>query len=77
MEILKNFLIGLVAIVVSFIFFIIILFIWPFLIGLGSLLLTFAAGLIFLILVFYIIVAIGYLVRTILKRETPKRDTPE
>jgi len=66
METLKNFLIGLLVCIVSLILFGLIFITWPILLGLGSLLLSIAAGIVFIILIFYAVVLIGYLVRSIL-----------
>ncbi len=66
METLKNFLTGLLVCIVSLILFGLIFITWPVLLGLGSLLLSIAAGIVFIMLVFYAIVLIGYLVRSIL-----------
>ena len=64
----KNFLTGLLVIILSLAIFVIISLTWPVIIGLGSLMLSFAAAVIFIVLVFYFIALIGYFVRLLLKK---------
>jgi len=66
MEVLKNFLIGLIVVIASLVLFIIIGLTWPLLSLLGSLFLSIVAAIAFIVLIFYIIVFIGYLVRTLI-----------
>lgn len=68
MELLKNFFTGLFMIVVAAIFLGLISLLWPFLVGLGSFILTIVAAVLFLVLIFYFVVLVGYLFRRILKK---------
>ncbi len=68
MEMLKNFIIGVSVLVLSLVIFIIVAFTWPFIIGISSLILSVVVIVLFVILVFYIIVFVGYLTRKILNR---------
>lgn len=71
METFKNFVIGLFVIVLSLIIFILVSLTWPLIIGIGSILLSVIAGILFVILIFYVIVLVGHLTRMFLKkRET-------
>lgn len=65
MDTLKNFLIGLIAILLSPIVFIFAVFAWRFLLGFGSVALVLAIGVLVLVLVFYIMVLIGFIIRKI------------
>ncbi len=71
METLKNFFTGIFVIILSLIILGIILVFWPLFIGISSILLSILAGILFIVLIFYIIVLVGYLTRALLK----KRDT--
>ncbi|MDP8299134.1 MAG: hypothetical protein P9L88_04450 [Candidatus Tantalella remota] len=68
MDTLKNFFIGLVIVVLSFILLGLVFITWPILIGISSLILTVVAAILFLILIFYIIVLIGYAARQLMRR---------
>lgn len=68
METLKNFFIGIVVIFLSFIVFLLVALGWPLIIGLGSIIFSILAGIVFLVLVFYFIVLVGYLVRVFFKK---------
>ncbi|MDD3088792.1 MAG: hypothetical protein PHT95_02475 [Candidatus Omnitrophica bacterium] len=68
METLKNFITGVLAIVLSLIVLAVVSLAWPLIIGLGSIILSLAAGIFFLLLVFYFIVLVGYVVRYFMKR---------
>jgi len=68
METIKNFLIGLLMVVLSFFIFIVALLTWPLIVGIGSALLSLLALVLFVVLVFYIIVLIGYLVRQVISK---------
>lgn len=69
MTILKDFLIGLGIIIVSPVIFILGFFAWQTLIGLSSFILIALVGILFLVLIFYIIVLIGYLVRLLFTKK--------
>ena len=66
MDTLKNFLLGLTVIILSMIIFVMVAFTWPFLIGISSIILSIIASILFVVLIFYIIVLIGYLVRQLI-----------
>ena len=72
METLKNFLTGLAAVILTLILLGLIFLTWPLLVGLSSVVLFLAAFAGFVILVFYIIVLIGYLTRTFVFRKDAK-----
>ena len=74
METLKNFFTGFLVIFVSLILFGIILLAWPLLVGLSSLILSIIAAIAFVVLIFYIIVLIGHLVRSIVFGKSEKKD---
>jgi len=69
MDTLKNFLTGLVVIFLSLIIFGIILLTWPVIVGISSIVLSFIVAVLFLLLIFYIIVFVGYIVRELIKRK--------
>ena len=69
MNTLKNFIIGLVVLILALIIFVIISFTWPFLLGITSLLLALLAGVLFIVLIFYIIVLIGHIARRLIGRQ--------
>ena len=69
METLKNFLVGILVVVSSLVIFVIITLTWPIVIGLGSIILSFLAAVVFIILVFYFISLIGYFVRVLLGKK--------
>lgn len=69
METLKNFFIGLMVILLSIIIFVVISLTWPIVIGLGSIMLSFLAAVVFIILLFYFIVLIGFFVRALLRKQ--------
>ena len=63
METLKNFLAGLLIVSLAFIIIFLGFLLWPFMLGIGSLILFLAIIAITIILVFYVTVLIGYVVR--------------
>ena len=69
METLKNFFTGLLVVILVFIVLAIIAVAWPFILGFGSIFLTVVAGVLLIVLVFYIITFIGYLARQIMKKK--------
>jgi len=69
MDTLKNFLTGLVVIFLSLIIFGIILLTWPVIVGISSIVLSFIVAVLFLLLIFYIIVFVGYIVRELIKKK--------
>jgi hypothetical protein len=68
METLKNFFIGLFVILLSTIIMGLIFMTWPVIIGIGSVILSFLAAILFVVMLFYVIVLVGHLVRRFLKR---------
>ena len=72
MDTIKNFLTGVLVVVFSFILLGVVLLIWPLLIGLSSIILTILAAIAFILLIFYITVLIGYLVRSFVFRKSEK-----
>ena len=68
MDTLKNFFVGLFVIVLSSLILGLVLLTWPVIIGIGSVLLSFLAAILFVVMIFYIIVLVGHLVRQLLKR---------
>ena len=68
METLKNFAIGLLITVLIFVVLGLGILLWPLLLGIGSLIFFLAVITIAIILVFYVIVFIGYVVRKALKK---------
>ncbi|MFH1395395.1 MAG: hypothetical protein ABIH09_04480 [Candidatus Omnitrophota bacterium] len=69
MEILKNFFIGFVVIVFSLILLSIVSFTWPLIIGISSILLSILAGILFFVLIFYVVVLVGQVTRRLLRRK--------
>ncbi|MBD3425921.1 MAG: hypothetical protein GF409_01665 [Candidatus Omnitrophica bacterium] len=69
METLKNFFIGLFVILLSLIIIALVFLAWPVLIGISSFLLTVLAGILFVVLLFYIVVLVGHLTRQIITRK--------
>ncbi len=68
MEMLKSFFTGILVIIASFLLFGLILFTWPVLVGISSLVLSFLAIIFFIVAVFYIIALVGYIARQFLKK---------
>jgi len=68
METLKNFFIGLAVIVLSLIIFGILVMTWPLLAGISSVILSIFAAVLFLVMIFYIVVLLGHLVRQFMKK---------
>jgi len=68
METLKNFFIGLFVIVLSAVILGLVLIAWPVVIGIGSVLLSILAAALFIIMLFYIVVLVGHLVRQFIRR---------
>lgn len=69
METLKNFFIGLFVILLSLIIIALVFLAWPVLIGISSFLLTVLAGILFVVLLFYIVVLVGHLTRQIITKK--------
>ncbi len=75
MNTFKNFMIGLVAIVLAIPLILLAFISWPFIVGLSSFLLLAAAVILFLLFAFYGVVFIGFLIRNIFKdKEKPSPD---
>ncbi len=68
MDTLKNFFIGLIIVIFSLILMGLVFITWPILIGISSVILTVIAAVLFVILIFYIIVLIGYAARQLMRR---------
>ncbi len=68
METLKNFVVGLFVALAAFILLGLFFFLWPLLVGIGSILLFIAVIVLAIILGFCIIILIGYVVRKGLKK---------
>jgi hypothetical protein len=68
METIKNFLTGLVVVVMSLLLLGLVLLTWPILIGIGSLVLSIVAAVLFVILLFYVVVLVGHLTRYIISK---------
>ena len=75
MEILKNFIVGLFITMLAVIVLVLGFFLWPVLVGLGSLILSILIALVAVILAFYVIVFIGYVVRQGLKGAGENKNT--
>jgi hypothetical protein len=69
METLKNFLLGMFVVLLSLVILVVVYFTWPFLIGITSLMLSVIAGILFFVLIFYIIVLIGHVVRQLITKQ--------
>ena len=69
MDTLKNFFTGLFVVVMSLIILGLVFFTWPILIGFGSVILSVLVGILFVILLFYIIVLIGHLTRQVISKK--------
>lgn len=67
METIKNFLMGLFITLFALVLLMLGFFLWPFMLGIGSLVLFLAVIVVTIILVFYLVVFIGYIVRKGLK----------
>jgi len=65
MELFKNFLIGLAVIIVSPILLLLAFIAWKLIIGLSSVLLVILISLLFFVMIFYLVVLTGYLVRSL------------
>ena len=70
MNVLKDFLIGLGVIIISPLLFILGFFAWQTIIGLSSFILVALVSILFLVLIFYVIVLIGYLVRLLFTKKS-------
>lgn len=68
METLKNFFVGIAFIFLALIVLLIAALAWPLIIGLGSMIFSLLAGIVFIVLLFYFVVLIGYLVRMFFKK---------
>ncbi len=68
METLKNFVIGVSVLVLSLVIIMLVAFTWPFIIGISSFILSIAVVVLFIILIFYVVVFVGYLTRKIISR---------
>ena len=69
MDTVKNFFTGLFIVVAVLVIAGLFAIAWPFILGLGSIILSIAAVILFIILVFYIITFIGFLARKLLKKK--------
>ncbi|HNX90419.1 MAG TPA: hypothetical protein PKY78_08815 [Candidatus Omnitrophota bacterium] len=65
METVKNFVIGLVAVIVSLCIFFVVALVWPLILGISSIILALVAGVFFIVLIFFIIVLIGKTIRAL------------
>ena len=68
METFKNFIVGFFVAVLALIIMAFVIFLWPVMVGLGSLVLSITVAIAAVILLFYLIVFIGYVVRKGLER---------
>ncbi|MBD3296654.1 MAG: hypothetical protein GF392_04740 [Candidatus Omnitrophica bacterium] len=68
METLKNFFIGLFVVLLSAVIMGLVFMAWPLVIGFGSVVLSFLAAVLFVVMLFYVIVLVGHLVRRFLKK---------
>jgi membrane protein implicated in regulation of membrane protease activity len=68
METLKNFGTGLLVLILGMIMIGLTLLFWPLLAGITSFVLSIMAGLLFLVMIFYLIVLIGYISRQLFKK---------
>lgn len=66
METVKNFLTGLLVIMLALIILALIFLTWPLLIGLSSMVLSLVAAVLFIIFIFYVITLVGYLTHRLL-----------
>ena len=73
METIKNFLVGIVIMVVVLVVVGLSFFLWPILVGLGSFLLFVTVIVLAILLGFYIILLIGYIVRKGIFRKSWKK----
>ncbi len=69
METVKNFLIGLVVVVMALIIIGLFTLTWPVLLGITSLILSILAAILFVVLVFYIIVLVGHITCRIIRKK--------
>jgi hypothetical protein len=69
METLKNFFTGLLVIILLAIIIAICVIAWPFILGLGSVLLSIIAIILLIVLFFYVITLVGYVARALLKKK--------
>lgn len=69
MDTLKNFFVGLVIVILSFILLGLTFLTWPILVGISSILLSILAFILFLVLIFYVIVLLGHLARSVFRKE--------
>ncbi len=69
METLKNFLTGLLVIIVGSVILLFVALTWPLIVGLSSFIMTIFTGLIFIAMIFFVIFLIGYFVRNVIKPE--------
>ncbi|MFH1664962.1 MAG: hypothetical protein ABIA77_02325 [Candidatus Omnitrophota bacterium] len=63
MNTFKDFLVGLLVIILSLIILGIVFLTWPLLVGISSILLMILAVILFFVLIFYVIALIGYITR--------------
>lgn len=63
MDTFKDFLVGLLVIILSLIILGIVFLTWPLLVGISSILLMILAVILFFVLIFYVIALIGYITR--------------
>lgn len=69
MDTLKNFFVGVAVIILSLIIFGLVMLTWPLLLGIGSIILSILAFALFLVLIFYVVVLIGHIVRKVFQKE--------
>lgn len=69
METLKNFIVGFFVAILALIFLTLCFISWPFILGIGSILFFLLTVVLSIVLVFYIVVLIGYVVRKGLKEK--------
>ncbi|MFH1310296.1 MAG: hypothetical protein ABIH85_06440, partial [Candidatus Omnitrophota bacterium] len=63
METLKSFFIGFIVVVFSLIILSVVSFTWPLIVGISSILLSILVGILFFVLIFYVIVLVGQVTR--------------
>ena len=68
METLKNFFTGLLVIIMSLVIFVVIVFTWPILLGISSIILALLSAVLFVVLIFYIVVLVGHATRYLIKK---------
>jgi len=69
METFKNFLVGLLVVIIALIMLTIGFLTWPFLLGFGSVILFIVASVVIILIGFYLVALIGFVVRKGLKNK--------